>query len=116
MKSFDEWKEEQERTHNDYDAENAWYAGQQSKQAEVDELKREVLNKTNEAYADGQRSMRKMIKSNEDELQKRIDEINKLVDLWREDYVTLVKYDDGNRYCLEDCINGVVNILKGDQS
>ena len=59
-------------------------AGQQSKQAEVDEL------------------------------QKRIDEINKLVDLWREDYITLVKYDDGNRYCLEDCINRVVNILKGD--
>ena len=33
-----------------------------------------MLNKTNEAYADGQKSMRKMIKSNEDDLQKRIDE------------------------------------------
>ena len=42
MKSFDEWKEEQERIHNDYDAENAWYAGQQSKQAEVDELKKRI--------------------------------------------------------------------------
>ena len=42
MKSFDEWKEEQERTHNDYDAENAWYAGQQSKQAEVDELRERI--------------------------------------------------------------------------
>lgn len=42
MKSFDEWKEEQERIHNDYDAENAWYAGQQSKQAEVDELQKRV--------------------------------------------------------------------------
>ena len=49
-----------------------------------------------------------------DGLQKRIDEINKLVDLWREDYITLVKYDDGNRYCLEDCINRVVDILKGN--
>lgn len=49
-----------------------------------------------------------------DELRKRIDEINKLVDLWREDYITLVKYDDGNRYCLEDCINRVVNILEGN--
>ena len=53
--------------------------GQQSKQAEVDELKREMLNKTNEAYADGQKSMRKMIKSNEDELRKRIDEAMKYV-------------------------------------
>jgi hypothetical protein len=42
MKSFDEWKEEQERIHNDYDAENAWYAGQQSKQAEVDELQKRI--------------------------------------------------------------------------
>lgn len=55
--------------------EKGFEAGQQSKQAEVDELKREMLNKINEAYADGQKSMRKMIKSNEDELQRRIDEV-----------------------------------------
>lgn len=36
--NFDDWKEEQERIHNDYDAENAWYAGAQSRQAEIDEL------------------------------------------------------------------------------
>lgn len=54
--------------------EKGFEAGQQSKQAEVDELKREMLNKTNEAYVDGQKSMRKMIKSNEDELRRRIDE------------------------------------------
>ena len=63
---------------------HGFYLGEQSKQSEVDEL------------------------------QKRIDEINKLVDLWREDYITLVKYDDGNRYCLEDCINRAVNALKGN--
>jgi hypothetical protein len=40
--SFDEWKEEQERIHNDYDAENAWYAGAQSKQAEIDELRKRI--------------------------------------------------------------------------
>ena len=57
--------------------EAAYEAGQQSKQAEIDELKREMLNKTNEAYADGQKSMRKMIKSNEDELRKRIDVLSK---------------------------------------
>ena len=86
MESFDEWLDTTKlRGYMDENSlEAAYEAGQQSKQSEVDEL------------------------------QKRIDEINKLVDLWREDYITLVKYDDGNRYCLEDCINRVVNILKGD--
>lgn len=77
-KSFDEWWSECKKngfvpTFSDV-ASNAFKAGQQSKQAEVDELKREMTNKTNDAYADGQKSMRKMIKSNEDELQKRIDD------------------------------------------
>ena len=40
MSEFDNWKEEQERIHNDYDAENAWYAGQQSQQAKIDELQK----------------------------------------------------------------------------
>ena len=85
-KSFDEfWGEFAIGLNADEnEAESIYEAGQQSKQAEVDEL------------------------------QKRIDEINKLVDLWREDYITLVKYDDGNRYCLEDCINRVVNALEGN--
>ena len=42
MSEFDNWKEEQERIHNDYDAENAWYAGQQSQQAKIDELQARV--------------------------------------------------------------------------
>ena len=40
--SFEDWKEEQERIHNDYDAENAWYAGAQSRQAEIDELRKRI--------------------------------------------------------------------------
>lgn len=79
-------------------------AGQQSKQAEVDELKREMLNKTNEAYADGQKSMRKMIKSNEDELQKRIDDaLNKSEDF----------YDFGDGESAMAFCNEIINILKG---
>ena len=72
MESFDidKYNSRECQVHN-----NGFYLGEQSKQAEVDELKRELLNRTNEAYADGQRSMRKIIKSNEDELQKRIDGI-----------------------------------------
>ena len=42
MSEFDDWREEQERIHNDYDAENAWYAGQQSQQAKIDELQARV--------------------------------------------------------------------------
>ena len=42
MSEFDNWKEEQERIHNDYDAENAWNAGQQSQQAKIDELQARV--------------------------------------------------------------------------
>ena len=42
MSEFDNWKEEQERIHNDYDAENAWYAGQQSQQAKIDELQARI--------------------------------------------------------------------------
>ena len=42
MSEFDNWKEEQERIHNDYDAENAWYAGQQSQQAKIDDLQARV--------------------------------------------------------------------------
>lgn len=42
MSEFDDWKEEQERIHNDYDAENAWYAGQQSQQAKIDELQARI--------------------------------------------------------------------------
>lgn len=83
---------------NKSDYEYYFNAGQQSKQAEVDELKREMLNKTNEAYVDGQKSMRKMIKSNEDELQNRIDTtLNHTINYGG--------YDD---------LTHIINILKGD--
>ncbi len=47
MSEFDNWKEEQERIHNDYDAENAWYAGQQSQQAKIDELQKRIDDASN---------------------------------------------------------------------
>ena len=47
MSEFDNWKEEQERIHNDYDAENAWYAGQQSQQAKIDELQKRIDEASN---------------------------------------------------------------------
>ena len=69
-KDFKQWKsdyglefEPNYSKETELDCKAAFEAGQQSKQAEVDELKREMLNKTNEAYTDGQKSMRKMIKS-----------------------------------------------------
>ena len=103
MKSFDEFCKKHELKRNlDY-VELAWEAGQQSKQAEVDELKRELLNKTNEAYADGQRSMRKMIKSNEGELRKRIDE-------------ALKHLDDVRNKGMDQSCYFAIKILKGDQS
>ena len=76
-------------------------AGQQSKQAEINGLKREMLNKINEAYADGQKSMRKMIKSNEDELQKRIDEV--IYDL---QHIESAMW--------EEQVEHVLRVLKGD--
>ena len=100
MKSFDEWYFEQRYLGIEPidHARAAFKAGQQSKQAEIDELKREMLNKTNEAYADGQKSMRKMIKSNEDELQKRVD-----------DAIALLEY---NEYV--DSPLQALEVLKGD--
>lgn len=56
---FDNWKEEQERIHNDYDAENAWYAGQQSQQAKIDELQARIDSALNTLcklqYSSGER-------------------------------------------------------------
>jgi predicted nuclease with TOPRIM domain len=71
--SFDEWKEEQERIHNDYDAENAWYAGAQSKQAEIDKLQHKVkCEREISLFAD---KLCVDLQSQVDELRKRIDEI-----------------------------------------
>ena len=102
MKSFDEWLDTTKlRGYMDENSlESAWEAGQQSQQAEVDELNREMLNKTNEAYTDGQNSMRKMIKSNEDELQKRIDEV--------------LDYIEPSDEISHKAYRELYNILKGD--
>ena len=73
MSEFDDWKEEQERMHNDYDAENAWYAGQQAQQAKIDELQAridEALRFYNEAKSPHNIGMIQMaiyLKGNKDE-------------------------------------------------
>ena len=108
MKSFDEWLDTTKlRGYMDENSlEAAWEAGQQSKQAEVDELKREMTNKTNEAYADGQKSMRKMIKSNEDELQKRIDDLKYFCIKGVESNMLSIEYNQA--------LIGMYKILKGN--
>ena len=69
MSEFDNWKEEQERIHNDYDAENAWYAGQQSQQAKIDLLEKELTE--TQAFLNKQNHIKQ---AKIDELQARIDE------------------------------------------
>ena len=91
---------------NKSDYEYYFNSGQQSKQAEVDELKREMTNKTNEAYADGQKSMRKMIKSNEDELQKRIDDLKYFCIKGVESNMLSIEYNQA--------LIGMYKILKGN--
>ena len=66
MSEFDNWKEEQRRIHNDYDAENAWYAGQQSQQDKIDEV--------NERHSEDKRILHNVIEMN----QSKIDELQKL--------------------------------------
>lgn len=115
MKSFDEWINENGFNFRpeQYDLYKYLYeAGQQSKQAEVDELRREILNKTNEAYADGQKSMRKMIKSNENELYKRIDEIENHVEI----NYDCERSDDNHSYWsgYNQAMRELFEILKGE--
>ena len=70
---FDEWKEEQERIHNDYDAENAWYAGQQSQQSKIDELQGRIddalrfYNEAKSPHNIGMIQMAIYLKGNKDE-------------------------------------------------
>lgn len=68
MSEFDNWKEEQERIHNDYDAENAWYAGQQSQQAKIDLLEKELTE--TQAFLNNQNHVKQ---AKIDELQARVD-------------------------------------------
>ena len=73
MSEFDNWKEEQERIHNDYDAENAWYAGQQSQQAKIELLEKELTE--TQAFLNKQNHI-KQVKINE--LQARVDDLTEI--------------------------------------
>jgi len=97
MSEFDNWKEEQERIHNDYDAENAWYAGQQSQQSKIELLEKELTE--TQAFLNNQNHIKQ---AKIDELQARIDEaLNTLCKL---------QYSSGERI-----YNDVGNILKGNK-
>ena len=73
MSEFDNWKEEQERIHNDYDAENAWYAGQQSQQAKIDLLEKELTE--TQAFLNNQNHIKQ---AKIDELQARVDDLTEI--------------------------------------
>ena len=98
MSDFDNWKEEQERIHNDYDAENAWYAGQQSQQARID-----AITKQRDSFIKAHHIAINDVcehKAKIDELQKRIDEAVEHI----EDYYGVVG------------LSMIVDILRGDKS
>lgn len=62
MKSFDEWRNAQRTQVNGYTERDAFEAGQQSKQAEIDELRKRIdvaLNKSEDFYdfGDGESAM-----------------------------------------------------------
>ncbi len=80
MSEFDNWKEEQERIHNDYDAENAWYAGQQSQQAKIDELQK--LRSLDEMEINQLAQANQVWRTKCDELQGRIDDASNKIDFW----------------------------------
>ena len=65
MKSFDEWYREAKKLNNDgFSAKDFFEAGQQSKQAEVDELQKridEALKFANDAHSDLNIGMLKMV-------------------------------------------------------
>lgn len=94
MSEFDDWKEEQERIHNDYDAENAWNAGQQSQQSKIELLEKELTE--TQAFLNKQNHIKQ---AKIDELQARIDEALRHV-------VDHGGYDD---------LTHVINILKGNK-
>lgn len=75
MSEFDNWKEEQERIHNDYDAENAWNAGQQSQQSKIDFLEKELTE--TQAFLNKQNHIKQ---AKIDELQARVDGAIKILE------------------------------------
>lgn len=108
MGEFDNWKEEQERIHNDYDAENAWNAGQQSQQAKIDLLEKELTE--TQAFLNKQNHIKQ---TKLDELQARIDEVLKACDNLRTDLIreNHVEYDKG----WKDCATSIYYQLKGNK-
>ena len=96
MSEFDNWKEEQERIHNDYDAENAWYAGQQSQQAKIDLLEKELTE--TQAFLNKQNHIKQ---AKIEELQARVDGALKELEL-------ITCYRTGNS-------DNAIDILKGNK-
>ena len=93
MKSFDEWRNKQRNEVNSYTERDAYEAGQQSKQAEVDKLNQrikelELINFDSELHFDA-------AKEKIDVLQKRIDKALNAV--WN-----------------DKCSHIVIDILKGN--
>ena len=104
MSEFDDWKEEQERIHNDYDAENAWYAGQQSQQAKIDLLEKELTE--TQAFLNNQNHIKQ---AKIDELQSRVDAIEK--------WVNKEKFVPTETWLTEDIVfvDELIDILKGNK-
>lgn len=103
--SLMKWDEDNYASENTQLANDFYEAGQQSRQAEVDELNfqlAEMKSRLNEAYTDGQSSMYKTKQAEIDELQKHID------DALEKCYTGIRK--QGGDYYLES----VEGILKGD--
>lgn len=122
MSEFDNWKEEQERIHNDYDAENAWNSGQQSQQAKIDLLEKELTE--TQAFLNKQNRI-KQVKIHE--LQKQVitqgqnfnDQAQKLKDSEYFNQQLGDRIDEALRHVVDhggyDDLTHVINILKGNK-
>ena len=102
MKSFDEWYKEAKKLNNDgFSAKDFFEAGQQSKQAEIDELqnKYDAMYRAFTVADDCRKEWHRCyvgVCQREDELQKRI--------------------DDALKWCEKGCVLKVMGILKGDSN
>lgn len=106
-KSFDEWYKEAKKLNNDgFSAKDFFEAGQQSKQAEIDELqnKYDAMYRAFTVADDCRKEWHRCyvgVCQREDELQKRIDEA-----------VNMLAHGEGYGY--EQCTRLAINILKGN--
>lgn len=111
MKSFDDYRKELTMPQLLVSANccrHAFEAGQQSKQAEVDELRKNFNNalktiEIQQRFLDDADGANEIATSQVSELQNKIDEALKLLNL---------AYPESWAYCVDEAIN----ILKGDQS